>query len=64
MLIELVILACLLKDPARCDTFRVPFQPGMSMHQCAWHSQLQAAHWAGEHPEWLIRKFSCALPGA
>lgn len=64
MLVELVILACLLKDPARCETFHLPFENGMTMVQCAWQSQLTAARWAGDHPTWQIRKFSCEAPRA
>lgn len=63
-LVEIVIFACLLKEPARCETFRLPFQEEMGMTQCAWQSQLHAARWAGDNPEWLIRKFNCEVPGA
>ena len=64
MLVELVILACLLDTPARCETFRLPFQDGMRMAQCAWQSQFAAPRWAGEHPAWQVRKFSCEVPRA
>jgi hypothetical protein len=63
-LVEFVILACLLKDPSHCEAFRIPFQAEMNMAQCVWQSQLHAVHWAGEHPEWTIRRFSCRFPEA
>ena len=63
-LVEFVILACLLKDPSYCEAFRIPFQAEMNMAQCVWQSQLHAVHWAGEHPEWTIRRFSCRFPEA
>lgn len=63
-MIELLILACLLKDPVRCEEFHVPFVAEMSMMQCMWHSTIQAAEWTSAHPGWVIRKVSCGLPRA
>ena len=44
--------------------FRIPFQQEMDMPQCTWQSEIHAAEWAGEHPDWELKKFSCELPGA
>ena len=63
-MIELVVLACLLKDPSHCESFRIPFQMEMNIAQCVWQSQIHAAEWAGNHPDWLIKKFNCAMPRA
>jgi hypothetical protein len=63
-MIELVLLACLLKDPQRCETFRLPFQELANMPQCVWQSQFRAAEWAGEHPDWVVRKVTCEMPKA
>jgi hypothetical protein len=63
-LVELVLLACLLKEPSHCESFHIPFQAEMNMAQCVWQSQMHAAQWAGEHPEWAIRRFSCQFPQA
>jgi len=63
-MVELVLVACLLKEPQRCDTFRLPFAEEMPLPQCVWQSQMKAAHWAGAHPEWVIRKMSCERPRA
>jgi hypothetical protein len=63
-LVELVLFACLIKEPDRCETFRVPFLDRMSIVQCAFQSQFRAAEWAGEHPAWQIRRFSCQAPSA
>lgn len=63
-MVELVLLACLLKEPERCETFRLPFEAEMATPQCVWQSQLRAAQWAAEHPEWVIRRLSCEMPRA
>lgn len=63
-MVELVLVACLLKSPERCETFRVPFEEEMPLPQCVWQSQLKAAQWSAEHPEWVIRKFTCEMPRA
>jgi len=63
-MIELLILACLLKDPSHCEEFRVPFVAEMSVAQCMWQSAIQAAEWTSTHPDWVIRKLRCGLPRA
>jgi hypothetical protein len=63
-MVELVLFACLLKEPTRCETFHLPFEQEMHMVQCMWQSQLQAAQWSGDHPDWTIRKLSCEMPEA
>ena len=62
--VELVILACLVKEPEHCESFRIPFQEEMSMPQCTRESQLHAVRWADEHPDWTVKRFTCELPGA
>ena len=64
MLVELVIVACLAQDPTRCETVREPFNQEMELPQCVFVSQFRAAQWAGEHPKWTIRKFTCEAPQA
>ena len=31
---------------------------------CVWQSQIQAAQWAGEHPDWVVKRVSCDMPKA
>lgn len=62
MLVELVLVACLSAEPDRCETFREPFTEEMQLPQCVFQSQLRAAQWAGEHPEWTIKRFTCEAP--
>jgi hypothetical protein len=62
--VEIVILACLLRQPEHCETFRIPFQREMSVAQCTWESEFHAVRWVDEHPDWELKRFSCELPGA
>ena len=57
---ELVLFACLLKDPHHCESFRLPFSYEMQAPQCLWQSQMKAAQWAGRasglgHPQVQLR---------
>mgnify|MGYP000175590859 CR=1 FL=1 len=42
-MVELVLIACLLKDPSHCEAFRIPFAAAMQAPQCLWQSQFRAA---------------------
>jgi hypothetical protein len=62
-MIELVILACLMSDPTSCQDVPLKFShDATSMRECAMSSQIEGARWAGDHPEWQIKKMSCARP--
>ena len=63
-MVELVLIACLLKEPKHCEEFHIPFAAEMKTPQCVWQSQMQAAEWAGDHPGWLVRKLSCEMTEA
>jgi hypothetical protein len=63
-MVELVLFACLLAQPTRCETFHIPFTGEMFTHACVWQSQIQIAQWAGAHPEWVVKRVSCEMPKA
>ena len=63
-MVELVLVACLLKSPERCETFRIPFAAEMPTPQCVWQAQMQVAQWAGANPDWVVRRVRCEMPGA
>jgi hypothetical protein len=63
-MVELVIIACLLRQPERCEEFHVPFINEMNVVQCVWQSTIHAATWVAAHPGWVIRKVRCAEPRA
>ena len=63
-MVQLIVLACLVANPARCDEVRLPAAAELSMMQCVWQSQMLAADWQNTHPGWVIRRLSCGLPKA
>jgi hypothetical protein len=63
-MVELVLLACLIKEPQRCQTFRIPFAAEMPTPQCLWQSQLHVAQWSGQNPDWVVKRVSCEMPKA
>lgn len=63
-MVELLIIACLAREPARCEEFHVPFMNEMNIVQCVWRSTVHAAEWAANHPGWVIKKVSCGQPRA
>jgi hypothetical protein len=63
-MVELVIIACLLREPERCEEFHVPFLIEMNVVQCLWQSTIHAAEWVASHPGWVIRKVRCGQPRA
>ena len=63
-MVELVLIACLLKEPKHCEEFHIPFAAEMKTPQCVWQSQMRVAQCAGNHPGWVVKKISCELPEA
>lgn len=63
-MIELVLLACLLKDPGRCEQHYLPTAETMGMMECVITGQFQVAQWHGQHPGWVIRRWTCGAPRA
>jgi hypothetical protein len=61
---ELIVVACLIAHPARCEMFALPFQQPMSITECMHESQLHLVEWLAGHADWVIRRWTCALPGA
>ena len=61
---ELIVVACLLAHPAKCEEFAVSFHEPMSMTQCLREGQLHLAGWVAGHPDWVIRRWICGLPRA
>lgn len=63
-MIELVIAACLVDQPGRCQHFTLNFEgQSVSVRQCGFNGQLGMAQWAGEHPNWVIKDWTCGIAG-
>jgi hypothetical protein len=61
---ELIVVACLIAQPARCETFALPFQQPMGITECMRESQFHLVEWLAGHVDWVIRRWTCALPKA
>ena len=61
---ELVVIACLVSQPAKCEEFYLPFQQATDALHCALEAEFQLVHWAAERPEWQIRRWTCSVPRA
>ena len=61
-LVDLILLACALANPASCREFHVPFQTSGSLQSCMMLAQPYLAQWASEHPAFQIKRWRCAWP--
>lgn len=61
---ELIFVACLIAQPARCEEFSLPFAEPMGAMQCMWQGQLRLVEWAADRPDWVVRRWTCGLPKA
>jgi hypothetical protein len=61
---ELIVIACLVAEPDKCERFSLPFQEPMGIMRCMREGQLQIVTWADEHPSWHVRRWVCELPKA
>jgi hypothetical protein len=63
-MVELVLMACLIREPSHCEAFRLPFAADMQTPQCVRQSLIQVAQWSGDHPGWMVKKVTCEMPKA
>lgn len=64
-MVELVVVACLMTEPKRCEAFHLPFLQALDLASCtAKPPVLEVVRWATEHPDWTIRKWTCGAPSA
>lgn len=62
-MIELVMVACLTATPAECREIRLGGVEGVvDQLSCRRMGMLEAARWAGDHPDWTIRSYRCGPP--
>lgn len=61
---ELVLIACLVAHPGRCEAFNMPFEQPMSMMRCMVEGQFKIAQWAITRPGWKVRRWRCEIPAA
>jgi hypothetical protein len=63
-MIELVLIACLSKQPEHCEQYYVPTEPRLTMIECVVSGQIQLVQWHQDHPDWVIRRWICGPPRA
>jgi hypothetical protein len=61
-LVDLVVLACALSNPAECREYHVQFESASSLQACMMQAQPYLARWAGEHSNLKIMRWHCAWP--
>lgn len=57
-MIELIFVACLSAAPTTCERGALQFTD-ITVTACTFGAQPELARWAGEHPGWSIRRWSC-----
>jgi hypothetical protein len=63
--VELVVLACLMAEPKRCEEFHMPFLRPMALAECMGKPPtLEVVQWATKHPLWVVKKWTCGVPRA
>jgi hypothetical protein len=63
-MIELVFVACLIAEPARCEHRALPALIDITEQQCMSVSQQFLAAWAGRNAGYRIRSWTCREVGA
>ena len=61
-MVELLIIACLMGDPSRCEEFDLRFAEPTGMKMCMYKAQFRLAEWATTMPNWAIKRWTCGLP--
>lgn len=58
-MLSIILSACLVADPAQCREHNLPAQNIVDPTRCVLLAQPFVAQWAGEHPEWEVKKYAC-----
>jgi hypothetical protein len=61
-MIQIIMMVCKLAQPEVCEEQHIQFVFEGSLQQCTFTAQVYIAQWAGEHPQWTVKKFHCAYP--
>ena len=61
-LVDLVVLACTLANPAACRNHHILFSWQGSLRTCTMYAESQLVEWSKEHPNLRIVRWHCAWP--
>lgn len=59
-MLSLIISACLIDAPAKCEDFYETLQGGSPVFACGFGAQVVMADWQAKHPGWQIKKWACS----
>ncbi len=62
MVVDLILTVCMLSDPTTCREERLTYESRGSLAQCMMLSTPYVAQWAGEHPKWTVKSWTCNWP--
>ncbi len=62
MMIDLILTVCMASNPASCKEERLSYESRGSLAQCMMLSTPYVAAWAGDHPQWTIKSWTCGWP--
>lgn len=58
---ELFLIVCLTTAAEKCEAVSIPLET-TGMMACMQEGQLQMVAWKEEHPEYVVRSWSCGRP--
>ncbi|MCQ0990115.1 hypothetical protein [Jiella marina] len=61
-MIDLVLTVCMVANPANCKEERLSYQARATSAQCMMLSSPYVAAWAGDHPQWSVKRWRCEWP--
>jgi hypothetical protein len=63
-MIELALVVCLAADTAKCKDVGLTYaSESLTPQQCMMRAIPEVAKWTGEHPRWVVKKWSCRPAG-
>jgi hypothetical protein len=63
-MIELIFAVCMIDQPSHCKDVHLSFDAdSVTPQQCMQNGQIAMAQWIGDHPNWIINKWSCSVAG-
>jgi hypothetical protein len=60
-MIELVLVYCLVSDPANCVEQRPVFEDPLTAMSCMMTAQRVAVDYVREHPQWQFNRWRCEV---
>jgi hypothetical protein len=61
-IVAIVFTVCTLAHPDQCEERRIEYFWHGSLRACVQGAQPYLAQWAGEHPNWTIKRYHCEFP--